>query len=86
MALAHCFSDNTHLEEHDRLLPVCGFAPGRGVQTADGAAPPLLLLPLRAAAAAADAELDGEVDADAVDVAGVFRLKSRSKTRNQASS
>ena len=54
-----------------------GFAPGRGVQAADDAAPPLLLLPLGAAdAAAATTELDGEVDADAVDVAGAFRLKS----------
>ena len=62
----------THLEEQDRLLPVSGGAPGRRVQTVKCGRGSLLfpLYPLDAAA-----ELDGEVDADPVDVAVALWLQ-----------
>ena len=65
----------SNLEEHDGLLPVSGGAPGRGVQAVKDA-----LVALGVATAAA--ELDGEVDTDAVDVAGAFRLRIEKQSEN----
>ena len=70
----------SNLEEHDGLLPVSGGAPGRGVQAVKDAL--VVLGVAAAAAAAAAAELDGEVDTDAVDVAGAFRLRIEKQSEN----
>ena len=56
-----------------------GGAPGRGVQAVKDA---LVVLGVATAAAAAAAELDGEVDTDAVDVAGAFRLRIEKQSEN----
>ena len=67
-------SSSLYLEEHDRLLPVSGGAPGGGVQSVKH---PLFLLDVAAA------ELDGEVDTDPVDVARISRLKERERERER---